>query len=166
MFNTGFLVSQNYKKVERLASSMLKNTAIKVLQKPPLWFQLLIFIIYIVFISMPFIVVEVIYRVPKGTEVNPTIVNGLLTASSILFGFMIVLIPWQEGWFGGWLWILPVVSVTMLLMTTNNMFLSGIDPTHPIHQLDALVSAMASFEANIVNLPILIAIREIMRRRQ
>jgi hypothetical protein len=142
---------------------MLKNTAIKVLQKPPLWFQLLIFIIYIAFLSMPFIVVKVIYRVPEGTEVNPTIVNGLLTASSILFGFMIVLIPWQEGWFGGWLWILPVLSVTMLLMAANYMFLSGIDPTR---QLDALVSAMASFEANIVSLPILIAIREIMRRRQ
>jgi len=108
-------------------------------------------------------VVKVIYRVPKGTEVNPTIVNGLLTASSILFGFMIVLIPWQEGWFGGWLWILPVISVGMLLMAANDMFLSGIDPTH---QLDALVWAMASFEANLVSLPILIAIREITRRRQ
>jgi uncharacterized membrane protein len=142
---------------------MLKNTIIKVLQKPPLWFQLLILIIYIAFISTPFIVVRVIYRVPKETEVNPTIVNGLLTASSILFGFMIVLIPWQERWFGGWLWILPLVSVSMLLMAANDMFLSGIDPTR---QLNALESAMASFEANIVSLPILIAIREIMRRRQ
>jgi len=142
---------------------MLKNRVIKVLQKPPLWFQLLIFIIYIAFISMPFIVVNVIYHVPKETEVNPTIVNGLLTASSILFGFMIVLIPWQEGWFGGWLWIIPWISVTMLLIAANMLFLSGIDPTH---QLDALVWAMASFEANLVSLPILIAIREITRRRQ
>jgi len=142
---------------------MLKRTIIKVLQKPPLWFQLLMLVIYIAFIGAPFIAVDVIYHVPKETEVNPTIVNGILTASSILFGFMIALIPWQEGWFGGWLWIIPGVSVTALLTAANSMFLSGIDPTH---QLDALVWAMASFEANIVGLPILIAIRELTRRRQ
>jgi hypothetical protein len=142
---------------------MLKDRVIKVLQNPPLWFQVLIFIIYIAFVSMPLMVINVIYRVPKGTEINPTIINGLLTASSITFGFMMVLIPWREGWFGGWLWIFPLFSVSMLLIAANTIFLSGIDPTR---QVDALAWAMASFEANIVSLPILIAIREIMRRWQ
>jgi len=75
---------------------------------------------------------------------------------------MLTLIPWREKWFGGWLWLCPIISVFMLIVAAMAIFNSGINPAR---QLDAFVAAMASFQANVVSLPFLIAIREIARMK-
>lgn len=92
---------------------------------------------------------------------DPEIANGLLTASSIVFGFMLMLIPWQEKWFGGWLTWLLLIPFSILIVAASEMFLWGIGQAYPI---DALSALMASFQANLVSATIFLALRETARK--
>ena len=131
------------------------------IQKPPRWFIALIIFFYIAFISWPFYTVRYVFQMPLDTELDPELANGLLTTSSILFGFILVLIPWQEKWFGGWLWSFLLIPFLMLIFAGTQLFLWGLERAYPI---DALSSVMASFQANVVSATLLFAVHETIRK--
>jgi hypothetical protein len=140
---------------------MLRKRFLRSVQKPPRRVIALIILIYIAFIFWPFYTVRYVFQMPLDTEVDPKVVNGLLTASSIIFGFMLVLIPWQEKWFGGWLWSFFVIPFLMLIFAGTELFLWGLERAYPI---DAFSFVMASFQANVVSAAILFALRETIRK--
>lgn len=140
---------------------MLRKIFLRVIQKPPRWFTVLLVVIYVVFILWPFYTIYFVFKLPRDTRADPEIANGLLTASSIVFSFMLVLTPWHEKWFGGWLVWLVLIPFLILIVAASEMFLWGIGQAYPI---DVLSTLMASFQANLVSATILLALRETARK--
>lgn len=96
-----------------------------------------------------------ILTVPPSEKVDAEIVNGLLTASSIVFGFLILLAqPHLRRESFRRVVVFIVVPFLVLVFAATQVFFSGLSPTALIW---ALYGSMASFLTNAISVVILLA---------
>lgn len=103
-------------------------------------------ILYLIFIVYPALEVYVYGRVSLDLQVNPTLLNGLFAASSILFGFS-SLLTIRQGRIKKKFWVL--ISIPLFLTIYGGMAITRLGLGLQ-KDVEALVLVSASFNANVM----------------
>lgn len=107
-----------------------------------------IVVIYFSFMTLPMFL-SVLTNTSFDFEVDPTFMNGILTGSSIAFGFWISLLKRQPQSRPKYAFMLAVTNVFFLMFTVFSIFLCAIGV---IHSVVALLSVVTSFNFNVFSL--------------
>jgi hypothetical protein len=112
-----------------------------------IFINILFAVLYAYVIIYPYIDAYVLGNVNLALQIDPEYLNGLLTASSILFGFSSLFVVGQKP-NDKHFWVLLLASLFLIIRAGGGIADVALEKTSPV---DAMVTLSSCFMANVIS---------------